>query len=780
MTRRSPILALFVVSGCAGLIYEVVWARQLVLVFGNTTQAVSTILTGFFGGIAVGSVFGGRLGDRVRRPLRTYALLEILLVVVVLATPLTFRLVNQIYGGAYSALQTNAPLLSLVRFGLALLALAPATVLMGATLPILTRYLAALPSQLSTAFSQLYAYNTIGGIFGAIAAGFVLIELIGLRGTLIVGAVCSSLAGLGGLALDRRKLEIQVSPRAPTQSADAAVNSPPQIPLALGFAFASGLTSLGYQVVWTRLLASGTGNSTYVFSMILAVFLTGLAFGALLYADFGARIKDVTGFLALTQLALGAFAVAGMALINWHQAVLPPLPTEYVPLRPGFGVLVVMVVLPATVLMGIAFPAASSLVADARGRIATNSGLLLGANTIGSIAATILIPFAVIPAIGSPATLALLALVNVAVGILIALQKPSEGSGRNVLRARLATAFVGVVVGSLVLVSVGMSELFVDPNVLLVRRLGGKIDASREDEIASVQAGQLNGAKRLWVTGNSMTRLTVDAKLMPILPLMLRPASTTALIVAFGMGSAYRTALIAGLKSTAVEIVPSVPLMFASFYSDAARVLADPRGNLIITDGRNYVELTDRKYDVIVVDPPPPVETAGVSVISSREFYQAARRRLNRGGVMMQWVTYGQTLDEFKAHVRTFRDVFGNVIVARGPAGNGYFMLGSDDPLALENDQVRAVLKRPGVLQDISSAFDSPERTEEGWARLMARLVRLSGAQVSAFAGRGPLITDDRPLPEYFLLRLAFGRASPLLSPESVTPQAPHQLGSAK
>jgi spermidine synthase len=155
MTRRSPILALFVLSGCAGLIYEVVWARQLVLVFGNTTQAVSTILTGFFGGMAVGSVVGGRLGDRVRRPLRTYALLEILLVLVVLATPLTFRLVNQIYGGAYSALQTNAPLLSLVRFGLALLALAPATVLMGATLPILTRYLAALPSQLSAAFKRV-------------------------------------------------------------------------------------------------------------------------------------------------------------------------------------------------------------------------------------------------------------------------------------------------------------------------------------------------------------------------------------------------------------------------------------------------------------------------------------------------------------------------------------------------------------------------------------------------------------------------------------------------
>jgi spermidine synthase len=564
---------------------------------------------------------------------------------------------------------------------------------------------------------------------------------------------------------------IPVLQRAPTSRANGVLNSPPQIPLALTFAFASGLTSLGYQVIWNRLLASGTGNSTYVFSMILSVFLVGLAFGALLYADFGTRIKDITGFLALTQLALAAFAIAGMAAINWHQTVFPSWATEYVPLRRGFAVLVIMVVLPATVVMGVAFPAASSLVADTRGRIATNSGLLLGANTLGSIGATFLIPFAVIPTIGSPATLAVLALVNVAVAVVIALQRPPTGRAGVFFRRRVITASLSVVVGGLILVGVGTSDLFVDPNVHLVRRLGGQIDASREDEIASVQAGQLKGEKRLWVTGNSMTLLTVDAKLMPILPLMLRPASTTMLIIAFGMGSAYRTALIAGLKSSAVEIVPSVPLMFGTFYPDAARVLADPRGRLIITDGRNYVELTDRRYDIIVVDPPPPVETAGVSVISSREFYAAARSRLNEGGVMMQWVPYGQTVDEFKAHVRTFRDVFRNVIVARGPGDNGYFMLGSDQALALELDHVRAFLERPGVLQDISSAFDSPERNEEGWARLLPTLVRLNGAQVSEFAGRGSLITDDRPLPEYFLLRHAFGRHSPLLSPESVTPK---------
>ena len=138
---RRIILDLFILSGAAGLIYEVVWARQLVLVFGNTTQAVSAILTGFFGGMAIGSAIGGRLADRVRRPLRMYGLLELVLVVVVILTPITFRLFHEVYRGAFNSLEASPGLLALVRFALALLALGPATILMGATLPTLTRYL---------------------------------------------------------------------------------------------------------------------------------------------------------------------------------------------------------------------------------------------------------------------------------------------------------------------------------------------------------------------------------------------------------------------------------------------------------------------------------------------------------------------------------------------------------------------------------------------------------------------------------------------------------------
>src|SRR5258707_1669097 len=185
------IMAIFILSGAAGLIYEVVWSRQLVLVFGNTTQAVSTILTGFFGGMAIGSALGGRLANRVRRPLRLYGLLELILVGLVLLTPASFLLLHDVYRGVFDALVATPQLLALVRFGLSLLALGPATILLGATLPTLTRYLSRVTSALTAAFCRLYAANTFGAIIGTIVAGFFLIQLLGLSGRLRVGATCS-------------------------------------------------------------------------------------------------------------------------------------------------------------------------------------------------------------------------------------------------------------------------------------------------------------------------------------------------------------------------------------------------------------------------------------------------------------------------------------------------------------------------------------------------------------------------------------------------------------
>jgi spermidine synthase len=739
LTGRFAILAIFVLSGAGGLIDEIVWSRQLVLVFGNTTQAVSSILTGFFGGIAIGSLIGGRIADRVSNPLRMYGLLELALVGVVLVTPISFRFIDDVYRGIYPALESAPLALALVRVALAVLALAPATVMMGATLPTLTRHLVR-DRELSAAFTPLYAANTIGAIIGTAAAGFVLIEVLGLSGALAIGAGCSGVAGIAALLLSRSGTREPAPPEAV-----AAPRTRPAPRLALGVAFVSGVTSLGCQVTWTRLLAPGTGNTTYVFSMILTIFLIGLALGALVFSNLRARNVDPLRLLVVSQLIAAALSIAGLLFV----VLAPQVEETSAPMRVLF-ISSLLVVLPVTVMLGIAFPASSALLPKEAAHAGKESGALLAANTAGAIASSLLIPFFLIPLVGSPHVVAILALANAALGTVL---------GWTLLKGRAGRWLPAV--GAAVAVAIAATALapgaLVQPKVADIAAAGGTLFASAEDEIASVQAGQIRDTPELWVAGTSMTLLTVDAKLMPILPLIARPHSETALIVAFGMGSSFRSSLIAGLQTEAIELVPSVPRMFGYYYADAADVVADPRGRITVADGRNHLELTEERFDIIVTDPPPPIESSGAAVISSHEYYETGRDHLTDGGIMMQWVPFGAPVLDFLDHIRTFATVFPEVLIVRGSGGYGVYMLGSMSPLTLAVADIQAVLARPGVLEDISSAFDSPATTIDGWVDVIARETWLTGDAALEMAGPGPLITDDRPRSEYFFLRRAFG-----------------------
>jgi spermidine synthase len=788
VSSRRLVVAIFVLSGMAGLIYEVVWSRQLVLVFGNTSQAVSAILTGFFGGMAIGNAVGGRIADRVPRPLALYGILEIAAAILALATPLLFTLSRNLYGQAFDALAGNPDVLALVRFGLALLALGPVTVLLGATLPTLTRHLARRGGALAASFGRLYAANTIGALAGTALAGFVLIEVLGLAGTLQVGAGCGVAAGIASLLLDR--WDVGSDRRAGSTSAPVGTDVPPDaaaapgglaaqesprlVNLALLFAFVSGLTSLGYQTLWNRLLSSGTGNSTYVFALILVVFLAGLAIGTVAYSlvrrgRSGGR--GVVPALAVCQALVALVALAGLAFVIANP---PQISVELDDVRVALGRMlppIAAVVLPPTMIMGFSLPLAAELLGTGTTGTGARTGLLLALNTLGSIVGTFILPFFVVPAIGSPRTVWLLAALNVALAVLLLahwwLQRSRVSDARRAhptgfakvrwsgIGAGVITVFAGA---ALVAAPLAPGALR-DPGEARIAAAGGTVYATAEDDIAAVQAGVAGGQPQLWVGGVSMTAMTIDTRAMPALALALRPDARRALVIAFGMGSAYRSALVAGLETTGVELVPSVPGMMKYFYPDADLVLANPKGHVVIADGRNYVELSNERYDLVIVDPPPPIYSAGVSVISSLEFYRASRAHLSPGGVMLQWVPYGQSYSEFQSHVRTFAAAFPHVIVVKGQS-YGAYMFGSDDPLALDPESLAAILGRPGILDDLSAAGDTPSKTVDGWKQYARTHVWVVDGGAGAFAGPGPLVTDDRPLPEYFLLR-RLGEAPP-------------------
>ena len=782
---RTAILAIFLLSGAAGLMYEIVWSRQLVLVFGNTTQAVSAILTGFFGGMAIGSVIGGRIADRVARPLRLYGILEVVLVGVVLVTPLLFRGLHELYRTGYDSLESQPTALALLRYALALLALAPATVMMGATLPTLSRHLSRRREELGTSFGRLYAVNTVGAIVGTALAGLVLIEIVGLTGTLIIGAIGSGTAGVTALLIDRRTrvASADATPRpagelpqpaslgaaalAPVAEPAAAPSAAslaerwPSRSLPLIVAFVSGLTSLGYQVLWTRLLSSGSGNTTYVFTAILTVFLIGIATGAAFVArrlgrGEGFLGRATIGRLGVVQLLVAGIVLSGLIILSGQ---LPNLP---------FAVRVILVVLPATLAIGLTLPLASSLVGGADDEIGRDAGLLLGVNTLGSIGGTFIVPFFLIPWIGSPAALVVLALVNVALGLgLVATSVDLAAPAKRMAATAGSALAVLAVIGLLI-----PNTLVANPSANALAREDLLI-ANKEDEIASVQAGGEPNALRLLVGGTGMTRLTVDAKVMTYLPLITRPEAKRLLVICFGMGSSYRAGLIAGLETDGVELVPSVIDMFPHFYPDAKEVLADTRGHVITTDGRNYVELTDRTYDIIVVDPPPPIESSGTSVLYSQEFYEAASRRLTLDGVMMEWIPYAQSVDEFRSHVKTFTSVFPEVLMAFGPTHRGVYMLGSQKPISVDDKNVHDVLARPGIAQDLMDTPDNPAPSADAWTDILEHVAWVGDDGARAFAANAPVILDDRPGMEYFLLRRLFGPKSPSMNEENLLKAMP-------
>jgi spermidine synthase len=749
---RGVVLALFVASGAAGLIYQVVWSRELVLVFGNTTQAVATIVTAFMAGLGFGSLVGGRLAGTTRRPLRLYGLVELAVAAMAASLPFVFSWLAELYRGVWPSLVERPGQLAGVRFALALAAVAPATFLMGMTLPLLTRYLVRTLDEAGARLGELYAANTIGAMAGTLLGGFVLIELLGLRLTSYLAVALNLAAGLGALLLSRRWEAAPGDDDAPAARRERPAR--PEVPrwfrprrrVVLAATFVSGFVSLALEVLWTRMLAEGTGSNIYVFTTILAVFLLGIAVGSFLYRRFSRPEWERLGVLGLCLGAIGVLAqltvVLGSGLLG------------HVSSKIG----TVAVLLPATILMGYAFPLAGRLATPSAEAAGGSVGLLYAANTLGSILGSFGAAFVLAGTLGTNGSILLLGAINLLAGAaLLAIDRASASRGRSgVGRARLvAGGLAGLAVLGLVASSLDLPVTRTKTENEL-RRTGLPVTHA-EDELATVDTvGGPEKGRRLLVGGVGMTSLTVDTKLMGYLSRALRPDARDFLVIAFGMGGTYRSGLQMGLRTDAVELSPTVPSRMPVFFPDADRFLNHPQGRVIVSDGRNYVRLSRETYDMVAVDPAPPIESAGSVVLYTREFLTEGKARLRPGGVFMLWIPYALPLDDFKEHVRTFAGVFGHVRLVLSPGRHGVFMFGSDAPLEFTDANIRRVLGTPAARRDLNDVPDHPPTDADGWVEVVRRSEWLADDRLRAFVGDGPQITDDRPRSEYFLWRRAF------------------------
>ena len=736
------VVGVFVVSGAAGLMYQVIWSRQLVLVFGNTTEAIGTIVTAFMAGLGLGGLVGGLIAPRLRRPLLVYGLVELCIGGAALMMPRGFQAVAGAYSSAYDT--TSPDQLTVVPLALTMAVVTPVTFLMGLTLPLLTRHLVTSMRTAGAHMGLLYSANTLGAVAGTLLSGLVLIELLGLSTTAAVAVALNGLVGTIALAVAARGKVGTVASRRTQSGSDGEEKAlfPGLRPVLYATTFVSGFVALALEVLWTRMLAEGTGSLIYNFVVILAVYLVGIGLGGATYRALSSPQRDTPGVLAV--------AISGIGL-----STLATVPLGTLWLGPS-SLQRAVIMLPATLCMGYAFPLSARLLTKDPIHGSRSIGVLYAWNTAGSILGSLAATFVLAGTLGTNASVLVLAAADAAIALVLVMASTGWLRPPAPRLSAVAAAQIVLITVPCLLVASGSPVLKTSTEHWLDEHQRPYHHV--EDQLSTVDAvGGTPQDRRLYVSGTAMTALSVDTKLMAYLPKVIRPDASSFLDICFGMGSTYRSAINLGLHTDAVDLSPSVPGQMPTFYGDAGQYLHNPLARVITGDGRNYVRLTSRQYDIISVDPPPPVHAAGAVVLYTSEFYADAHRRLRPNGLMLEWLYFGVTLAEFREHLHTFGSQFRHVAILFSPMHGGVYMLGSDGPIGWDAATVSRVLGSPGAVKDIGDAPDHGRIAGRSWPSLLEGMRWLEDGEVDRFAGDAPMITDDHPRTEYYLLSRTFG-----------------------
>jgi len=723
------------VSGAAALAFQTLWIKQLTLVVGIEVHAVAIGVASFFLGLAGGAAVLGRWVDAGGRPGRWYAMFEAGVGLAGLAVTLLIPRSAQAFVALSEHAGAAAWLLPFV------LVAAPAF-LMGGTLPAASRWRVSSDALLGREVGGLYAWNTAGAIAGALLAPFVLVPALGVRGTGVAVAIACLVAA--GVALGiGNGADARVTP----QPGDPARTRPAAPPATLGLLLyaCAGAVALGYEVIWTQIVAPFTSTRGAAFALVLGVYLAGLALGSALWARHADRVADrwaSFGWLIAGAgvLALLSYVTLGEWLPRWQAEM--GVAAGRLTGSHAFGTYVrflvaaMVVVLPATLALGAAFPAAVRLTGSPDAP-AASVGRVNAWNSAGAIAGTVLVGFVVVPALGMARTLLLLVSLSCVIGA-VALLKSGWPRGRAV-----AASAVLLLVAGAAWTLVPTDKL----GQLLATTRGGTLEHYAEGAGGAVavitQSTPAGPFRRLYISGvsnsgDSMASLRY-MRLQALLPLLIHPGQPrSAMVIALGTGITCGTLLADPdlERRTCVELLPEVVEAADRFEGNFA-VTRDPRIDIRLGDGRHELLRSDETWDLITLEPPPP-SAAGVVNLYSREFYELARRRLTPGGMVAQWWPLPtQNLEDSKSLVRSFIDVFPYVTVWTTEV-HEMLLVGSMQPMPIDARRVTERFERTGV----SAALR--EVGVESAAALLATWVTDRDGLV-AFAADAPPVTDDRP-----------------------------------
>jgi len=694
-----------------------VWLRLAFASFGIVAPVLSVVISVFMLGLAFGSWAGGRAIEKATRAtgrsaIYFYAMIELAIGIGAVVVPLLF-------GIGESSLQRlgEANTVSYLSLSAAAIALAifPWCFAMGATFPVVMAYVREHPGTDAKSFSHLYLANVLGASLGALLTAGVLVEVLGFRHTLWVAGLFNLVIAAAGISLGRQARSEDRPAQAPVSAAVAVEGS--SVPWARAILFTTGLASLAMEVVWTRAFTPVLGSQVYAFAALLVVYLVGTWCGSWRYRRDIARARAPSNGALLAVVAISS---------------LLPIVVNDPRLAEGAGTrafLALASIFPLCAALGYLTP---RLIDDFSGGLPARAGRAYALNVLGCILGPLLASYVLLPLMGAALSLVVLAAPLLAFAFILRREVPA--------RWRWG---VGVAGGALVACALFVNVSYEDPCTWSASRC-----EVRRDYAATVVSTGEGMEKRMLVNGIGITELTPITKFMAHLPLAIHAGQPeSALVICFGMGTTYRSLLSWDVSTTAVELVPSVRDAFGYYHADAGAVLRNPKGRIVIDDGRRFLNRTRETYDVIVVDPPPPVEAAGSSLLYSKEFHEAVRDHLKPGGVFQTWFPVGEERIA-RAVARSLAEVFPHIRVYRSVEGWGVHFLASMQPLSPMN-----VGQMLGRLPRAAQA----DLAEWSTASLAVDVDKVLASELPIASILPPdasmRITDDRPYNEYFLLR---------------------------
>jgi spermidine synthase len=764
----------FVLSGATGLIYEVLWARMLGLVFGATTLAVSTVLAAFMGGLALGSALAGRLSPRIKEPIAAYGRIEIAVAIYALAIPLLFSVVDTFYAVVWRQVQPGFFTFTLLRFAFSCLLLLVPTTLMGATLPVLAAALLHVEGHDTNSVTRLYACNLAGAILGTLVAGFFLLPTVGVRTTIIITACINIVVGFVAIKTQRRVQ--QQSRLSVDKSALIEVPGPADHSYFWFFAaLASGFVTISAQVAWTRVLTMIIGSSTYAFSIVVALFLVGLAGGAWFIGrkDRSPRLRSTILIIeVLTAISL----LFSLFVLNRIPALLIALGLQ-LKIDSWAGLLALQIfsatllVLVPALLMGMVMPLVL-VWASNQIRAVNLVGRTYAVNTIGAIAGAFATGFILIPVASIRFTLLFAATFCVFVAVLA--YQPGAGRLTPLAKRCLAIGLTPVFVIVLFIVAPPMNakDLSIGAYDSLVRVLAQAREGTnesgelagpnvhellwyREGPTATVSVRRDGDTVSMGINGRtnaSDSRYDMPTQVMlGQLPMQLAPQRRNALVIGFATGVTVGSILQSPIESvTCVELEPATIVASQYFNHVNNRPLDDPRTKLIVDDARTYLRVTPERYDVIVSEPSHPW-VPGVANLFTREFFELGRSRLSEQGVFVQWLQmYQLSTDSLRSVLATYAQVFPHVQVYRVGGvqqGKDLLLVGSMQPLDILSSMRRAF--DPQAMRELARINLGPDEALRSW--FICDEMRLGPAVAGA-----RINTDDNMYIETTVPREAF------------------------